>query len=95
MIFFFVLVKPYVRNEKSFVPAFSKVSLDHLFDNRESGKKLLSWKSLEFWIQRSVRILWLLILKNFFKIRSMGLTNVFVKSLLFNLVLIYYNVFFT
>ena len=50
--------------EKSFVPTFSKVSIDHLFHNRESGKKLLSGKSLEFWIQRSVRTLRLLILKN-------------------------------
>ena len=47
--------------EKSFVPTFFKVSFDHLFRNRESGKKLLSGKSLEFWIQRSVRTLWLLI----------------------------------
>ena len=33
---------------------------------------LLSGKSLEFWIQRSVRTLWLLILKNFFKEQIYG-----------------------
>ena len=27
------------HHEKSFVPAFSKVSVDHLFDNLESGKR--------------------------------------------------------
>ena len=36
-------------------------SIDHLFDNLESGKKLLFWKksgkSLEFWIQKFVRTL--------------------------------------
>ena len=63
--------------EKSFVPAFStcKVSIDHLFYNRESGKKLLSGKSLEFWIQRSVRTLWLLILKNCLKEQICGPDN--------------------
>ena len=30
--------------EKSFLPAFFKVSIDVLFDNLESGKKLLFWK---------------------------------------------------
>ena len=40
---------------------FKKRSIDHLFDNLESGKKLLFWKksgqSLEFWIQKFVRTL--------------------------------------
>ena len=40
---------------------FFKRSIDHLFDNLESGKKLLFWKksgkSLEFWIQKFVRTL--------------------------------------
>ena len=45
--------------EKSFVPACFKVSIDHLFDNPESGKRNHSFekksgKSLEFWIQKSV-----------------------------------------
>ena len=33
--------RPYVRSasRKSFVPAFFKVSIDHLFDNLESGKR--------------------------------------------------------
>ena len=51
-----------MHHEKKFVPAFFKVSIDHLFDNLESekrnncfGKK--SAKSLEFWIQKSVRTL--------------------------------------
>ena len=38
-----------------FCPAFFKVSIDHLFDNLESGKKSLFWKKsqgkVEFWIQ--------------------------------------------
>ena len=80
--------------EKSFDPAFFKVSIDHLFDNREPGKKLLSGKSLEFWIQRSVRTLWLLIVKNCFKEQIYG-PDYYVKRLLFNSVLIYYNAFFT
>ena len=51
------------HHEKSFVPAFFKVSVDHLFDNLESGKrnnKLFgkkSGQSLKFWIQKSVQIL--------------------------------------
>ena len=45
--------------KKSFVPAF----IDHLFDNFESGKRNYccgkkSGKSLEFWIQKSVRMLY-------------------------------------
>ena len=36
-------------------------SIDHLFDNLESGKKLLFWKKsgkgLEFWIQKFVQTL--------------------------------------
>ena len=45
--------------KKSFVPACFKVSIDHLFDNPESGKRNHSFekksgKSLEFWIQKSV-----------------------------------------
>ena len=69
--FFFVLVKSFsilsVRLqciiEKSFVPVFFKVSIDHSVDKPESGKrnKLLLWKkstkSLEFWIQKSIRTL--------------------------------------
>ena len=47
------------HHEKSFVPAFFKVSIDQLFDNLESGKRnycfgKMSWKSLEFWIKKSV-----------------------------------------
>ena len=35
------------HREKSFVPAFFKVSFDHVFDNLESGKKeLLFWKKV-------------------------------------------------
>ena len=50
------------HHEKSFVPAFFKVSIDQLFDNLESGKRnycfgKMSWKSLEFWIKKSVRTL--------------------------------------
>ena len=51
------------RREKDFVPTFSKVSTDHLVDNLESEKrnycfaKKKSGKSLEFWIQKSVRTL--------------------------------------
>ena len=47
--------------KKSYVPAFFKVSIDHQFDNRESGKESIVWKksrnSLEIWIQKSVRTL--------------------------------------
>ena len=50
-----------VHHEKRFVPALLW-SIDHLFDNFESGKKKYcfgkkSGKSLEFWIQKSVRTL--------------------------------------
>ena len=55
------------HHEKSFVPAFFTVSIDHLFDNLECekrnycfGKK--SVKSLECWIQKSVRTL---VIENF------------------------------
>ena len=53
-----------VHCEKNFVPAFFKkkwkVCLDHLFDNLESGKINYCFgkkcgKSLELWIQKSVR----------------------------------------
>ena len=63
---FFVLVKSYsispVRLQRIVVKAlflrFCKVSIDHLFDNLESGKKICCFgKSLEFWIQKSVRTL--------------------------------------
>ena len=51
-----------VHHEKSLVPAFSKVSIDHLFVFLVSEKKsILFWKksgkSREFWIQESVRTL--------------------------------------
>ena len=50
------------HREKSFVPAFFKVSFDHVFDNLESGKRNYcfgkkSGKSLGFWIQKSVQTL--------------------------------------
>ena len=49
-----------VRHEKSLVPGFFKVSVDHLSGNLESGKVNYclgkkAGKSLEFWIQKSVR----------------------------------------
>ena len=49
-----------VRQEKSLVPVFVKVSVDHLFRNVESGKRNNCFrkkpaKSLELWIQKSVR----------------------------------------
>ena len=48
-----------VHHEKSSVPAYVKVSIDHLFVNLESGKiKYRFGKSLELWIQKSVRTLW-------------------------------------
>ena len=55
MVFFFILVKPYLispifaaYHEKNLVPAFFKVSTDHLFDNLMSGKKnYLFGKTLE------------------------------------------------
>ena len=38
-----------VHHEKSLVPAFFKVSVGHLYDNRESGKKNYRFgKSLDF-----------------------------------------------
>ena len=48
-----------LHHEKSLVPAFFKVSIDHLFVyNLEFGKmKYCFGKSLEFWIQKSVRTL--------------------------------------
>ena len=30
--------------KKTFVPTFFKVSINHLFHNRESGKKIIVWK---------------------------------------------------
>ena len=36
-----------VNHEKTLVPAFFKVSVDHLFDNLESVKKIVLEKSLE------------------------------------------------
>ena len=51
---------PAEHHEKSVVPAFLKVSIDHLFDNLESGKKKnycfgkKSGKSLGFWIETSL-----------------------------------------
>ena len=54
---------PAEHHEKSVVPAFLKVSIDHLFDNLESGKKKnycfgkKSGKSLGFWIETSVQTL--------------------------------------
>ena len=53
-----------VHPEKSFVPAFFKVYIEHLFDNLESEKKkVLFWKkksekSLELLIQKSLRTLY-------------------------------------
>ena len=49
-----------VHHQKSSVPAFLKVSFDHLFDDLESGKRNYcfgkkSGKSLEVWIQKSAR----------------------------------------
>ena len=50
------------HHKESYVPRSFKVAIDQLFDNLESGKNNLSIvleKSLEFWIQRSVRtLLW-------------------------------------
>ena len=51
-----------VHHEKTFVPAFFKVSIDHLFDILESEKRNYCFgkkcgKSLELWIQKSVRTL--------------------------------------
>ena len=51
-----------VHRKESFVPALLKVYIDNLFDNLESGKKIIalekkSGKSLEFWIQKSIRTL--------------------------------------
>ena len=51
-----------MHREKTFVPAFFKVCIDELFDNREFGKVIIVLeksleKSLEFWIQLSVRSL--------------------------------------
>ena len=53
--------------------AYSQINT--VFHNRESGKKLLPGKSLEFRIQRSVRTLWLLILKNCLKEQICGPDN--------------------
>ena len=51
-----------VHHEKTFVPAFFKVSIDHVFDILESEKRNYCFgkqcgKSLELWIQKSVRTL--------------------------------------
>ena len=53
----------YCTFAESVVPAFFKVSIDHLFDNRASVRiKHCFWekseKSLKVWIQKSVRTLW-------------------------------------
>ena len=57
--------------EEIFVPAFLRSLLITYFITVRL-EKLLSGKSLEFWIQRSVRTLWLLILKNCFKEQIYG-----------------------
>ena len=70
-IIFFVLVKSYSISlvrlqrimEKALFLRFFKASIDHLFDNLESGKRNYcfgkkSGKSLEFWIQKSVRTMY-------------------------------------
>ena len=66
---FFVFIKSYsirayfaAHHEKSFVPAFLMVSIDHLFLNLESAKRNNCFrkknrKTLEFRIQKSVRTL--------------------------------------
>ena len=89
--FFFVLVKPYVCSapRRKLCSAFLKVSIDHLFDNREYGKNYCLEKVLNFGSKvlkepcafKSSRMA----LRN----RSMGPTTMFVKRLLFNSVLIY------
>ena len=53
-------------NKKSFVPVFLKVCFDHLFDNLESGKRNYCFgkkceNSPEFWIQKSVGTLMLVV----------------------------------
>ena len=54
----FNLARMFAAHYESFVPAFFKVSIDHLFDILESGKKSLFWKKsqgkVEFWIQKPV-----------------------------------------
>ena len=61
--FFFVLVRCYSISpvrlqrimEKALFLHFFKDSIDHLFDNLESGKRNNCFeKSVEFWIQKSV-----------------------------------------
>ena len=37
----FNLARMFAAHYESFVPAFFKVSIDHLFDIRESGKKII------------------------------------------------------
>ena len=66
---FFVFIKSYsirayfaAHHGKSFVPAFFKVSIDHLFNKLESGKINYCFgkkngKTLEFCIQKSLRTL--------------------------------------
>ena len=34
------------HREQSFAPTFFKVSIDHLFDNLESGNEVLFWKKV-------------------------------------------------
>ena len=51
-----------VHYEKILVPAFFKVSVDHLFDNLESVKRIYcfgkkSGKGLEIWFQKCIRTL--------------------------------------
>ena len=64
-----------LHHEKSFVPAFFKVSIDHLFDNLESGKRNYcfqknSRKSLEFCIQKSVQTLLLYTIRDIFSVQD-------------------------
>ena len=55
---FFSVARMFAAHYESFVPAFFKVSIDHLFDNLDSEKKSLFWKKrlgkVEFWIQKPV-----------------------------------------
>ena len=86
------------HHEKSSVTAFLMVSINDLFDNRESGRKiLLFWKKVWNFGSKDLCesfFFFFYSLRTALRIKSMGLTAMFVESLLFNSVLIYYNAFF-
>ena len=77
------------HHENSFVPAFFKVSIDHLCDNLESGKRNYCFqknyrKSLEFWIQKSVQTLLLYTMRDIFSVQEIFSLEMSLQDIFFS-----------